>query len=445
MQPPQVQYANTRRGDIAYQVVGEGPLDLLLINPMSRTIDGLWDYPANAALLERLARLGRLIVFDRRGSGLSDPLPIDLPPTWEDWMDDVLAVLDAAGSNQVAIVAERDAAAAGLSFASSHPERVRALVLCNTSARFRLAPGYPIGESHERADRLSQQWQETWGTERMVAATRPSLANDPEYVNWVIRMQRAAYSPRRAAAEFRYLIDFDARAVMPAIQAPTLVLHRRDMPVVPVAHGQYVAEHIAGAQLELLPGSDMDVLVPGDEQPLALIEAFLSNVRPAAYTEHALATVLKMRVADSRRIAAYRGGSRWLDTLDQFAGIVRDEAARCQARSMPLGSDGYLLGFDGPARGLRFAASVRQMLREQLRIEVRMGVHVGECERRDDAIAGDAAEVAAGVFNAACAGEILATAAVTDLVGGSGIALRSIGSQQLDGIPGEWALYALDG
>lgn len=444
MQPPPVQYAKTQFGDIAYRVMGSGPPDLLLINPMSRSIETLWDFPANAALLQRLAQFCRLTVFDRRGSGISDPLPADLAPTWEDWLDDVLAVLDHVGIESAALLAERDAAAAALVFASSHPQRVRALLLCNTSARFRVARGYPCGEGYERSEQLSHAWDQTWGTEQMVATTRPTLAGDPEYVRWVTRMQRMAYSPRRAGEEFRYLINFDARAVLSSIRAPTLILHRRDFAVIPLAHAEYLAEHIVDSCLEILPGGDMDVLLPGDEQPLELIEAFLANVHPANVHpanrgERALATVLRMRAANPQQVEANLG-----ETLDRLRAIVRFELLQSQGRAMQDGSDEFLAGFDGPARALRFAAAVRRASRDQLHLEIQAGLHIGECERVGDTFSGAAVNIGAAVVQVARPGEVLVTAAAMELVAGSGIELRSIGMQRLDGVSGDWELFALE-
>lgn len=444
-QPPPIQYARTPRGDIAYQATGEGPLDVVLVNPMSRCIEALWDYPGNAALLGRLAACGRLVVFDRRGSGISDPLPADLSPTWEDWLEDLLAVLDHVGVARAVLVAERDAAAAALLFASSHPERVRALILCNTSARFRVAPGYPTGENHARSEQLSQQWEATWASERMVASTRPTLANDPEYVRWVMRMQRMSYSPRRAAAEFRYIINFDSRAVLPSIHAPTLILHRRDFGVIPLAHAQYLAANIAGARLEVLRGSDMDILLPGEDEPLELIEAFLASARPAQSGERILATVLRIRVAGSQQAAANVGDARWQQILKQVCEIVREQSVPLQGREIECRGEEFALAFDGPTRALRFAAALRQSLRDRFRLEVRAGVHLGDCERVGDALAGAALDVSAGVLEAAQPGEVLATGAVMDLVTGSGLELRRIGTpQQLVGVAGRWELYALE-
>lgn len=445
MQAPPIQYASTPRGDIAYRTLGEGPRDLLLVNPMSRTIENLWDYPANAELLERLARFCRLTVFDRRGCGISDPLPADLSPTWEDWLEDMLAVLDHLGVESAALLAERDAASAAMLFASSHPERVRALLLCNTSACFRVAPGYPCGEHHERAERLSQQWEATWGTVDMVRATRPALANDPAYVDWVTRMQRVAYSPRRAAAEFRYIINFDARSVLASIRAPTLILHRREFAVVPQAHAYYLAEHIAGSQLELLPGSDMDVLLPGDAAPLALVESFLANAGPVGGDKRALTTVLCLRVANPRQVAANLGDARWREVKGKLQLAVCAKLSSFQGRAAEVDGNGCLVSFDGPMRALRFAASIQQSLRDQLRLEIRVGVHVGECERRGDTLTGEAVDVGVAVMRAAQSGEVLVTSAASQLVAGAGVELRSIGAQKLEQVPGEWELFALEG
>jgi class 3 adenylate cyclase len=254
-----------------------------------------------------------------------------------------------------------------------------------------------------------------------------------------------AYSPRRAGAEFRYIINFDARAVLSSIRAPTLILHRREFAVIPQAHAFYLAEHIAGSRLELLPGADMDVLLPGDERPLELIESFLANVRPAESGERALVTALHMRIASSQQAAAYLGGTRWREKQDAFRAIVHAELERFQGREAGGDGAGFLVSFDGPARALRFASSVRQAVRDQLRMEIRVGLHIGECQRSGDTLAGAAVEVGAGVLQATQAGEILATAAVRDLVAGSGLELRGVGAHALDGVAGKWEVYALVG
>lgn len=442
---PPVEYVRTARGDIAYRVVGEGPANLLLVNPMSRSIETLWDYPANAAMLDKLTRGHRLIAFDRRGCGISDPLPSDVPPTWEDWLEDILIVLDHLGAHEVALLAERDAAAASLLFAGSHPDRVRALVLGNTSARFRAAPGYPCGESDERSDQLSAMWDSAWGTERMVSQTRELLVGDPDYVQWVMRMQRVSYSPRRAGTEFRYIINFDARSVLPAIHAPTLILHRRDFAVIPVAHAHYLAEHIGPAELAVLPGADMDVLVPGDDGTLDLIDRFLGGLGPVAHSARALTTVLCLGIAQSEQLAANLGHARWQDLLVRQRAIVRAELARFDGHEAARSPDGFLVSFDGPARALRFARTLRQVLRDQLRLEIHAGAHTGECTRAGDKLSGPAVEIGAAVLRAAQAGEVLATSAVRDLGAGSGIELRGLGAQILKGVPGRWELYALEG
>jgi pimeloyl-ACP methyl ester carboxylesterase len=445
MEAPATRYANTTMGDIAYQVVGDGPVDLLLVNPMSRCIDMLWDYDPSAEMLLRLARTCRLILFDRRGCGISDPLPADLPPTWEDWLDDILAVLDDVGARDVVLLAERDAASAALLFASSHPERVRALVLCNTSARYRVAPGYAIGESHERAAQLSAVWEQSWGTEKMIARTRPTLAGDPAYVRWMTRMQRSAYSPRRAGAEFRYIINFDARAVLNAVSAPTLILHRQDFDVVPVAHGRYLAERIRGARFELLPGSDMDVLLPGDDEPLEVIERFLGEAREVESDGKLLKTVVLADVPEEDKLAVNLGSVRWNEWRIRRRTILQEALRHFHGRAVVQESNDLMVSFDGPARALRFAQALRKEMREQMQIEIRIGLHTGECVRTGGRLDGKAVQIGQDVLRVAQSGEVLASVEVRDLTAGSGIEFRSIGLHQLGGDAGERELFALEG
>jgi pimeloyl-ACP methyl ester carboxylesterase len=442
--PPPIRYIRSKHGDIACRVVGEGPATLLLVNPMSRNVEMLWDYPAWAALLDRLAQGRRLVVFDRRGCGISDPLPANVPPTWEDWLEDMLIVLDELEVREAALLAERDAAAASMLFAGSHPERVRALILCNTSSRFRVAPDYPCGESDERTDRLCDMWNDTWSTEGMVSRTRELLTADPEYLRWVMRMQRVSYSPRRAGAEFRYIINFDARTVLPSIHAPTLILHRREFAVIPPAHAQYLTAHINGARLELLPGGDMDVLVPGDERALGLIDGFLTGLGPSTHSARALTTLVWLDIAQSAQLAVNLGQARWQDMLVRHRAIVRAELERFEGHEGWSSEGGFLVSFDGPARAMRFARAVRQALRDHLRLEIRASVHTGECTRVDDRLTGPAVELGSAVLQAAQAGEVLATSAVRDLGIGSGIELRNLGRQTLQGTAGSQELYALE-
>ena len=442
--PPPIRYIRSKHGDIACRVVGEGPATLLLVNPMSRNVEMLWDYPAWAALLDRLAQGRRLVVFDRRGCGISDPLPANVPPTWEDWLEDMLIVLDELEVREAALLAERDAAAASMLFAGSHPERVRALILCNTSSRFRVAPDYPCGESDERTDRLCDMWNDTWSTEGMVSRTRELLTADPEYLRWVMRMQRVSYSPRRAGAEFRYIINFDARTVLPSIHAPTLILHRREFAVIPPAHAQYLAAHINGARLELLPGGDMDVLVPGDERALGLIDGFLTGLGPSTHSARALTTLVWLDIAQSAQLAVNLGQARWQDMLVRHRAIVRAELERFEGHEGWSSEGGFLVSFDGPAHAMRFARAVRQALRDHLRLEIRASVHTGECTRVDDRLTGPAVELGSAVLQAAQAGEVLATSAVRDLGNGSGIELRNLGRQTLQGTAGSQELYALE-
>lgn len=444
MEAPVTRYVRTPLGDIAYQIAGSGPLDMLLVNPMSRSLELTWDYPANAELLARLARSYRVLQFDRRGSGISDPLPADLPPTWEDWLDDILAVLDEVGVPDVVLVAERDAAAACLLFASSHPERVRALILGNTSARFRVAPGYACGESYERAAALTAMWAEHWGTEKMIVRTRPALAGDPAYVRWMTRMQRVAYSPRRAGAEFSYIINFDARAVLNAISVPTLIMHREGFDVVPVAQGRYLAEHIRGARFELLPGSDMDVLLPGDDAPLALLEAFLAEARRSRSEGKVLTTVLLADVPDEERLALAFGNGNFNAWRAHRREIVQAALRTSPGRALMQESNDLMVSFDGPSRALRFAQVLRQRMRVEMNADVRIGLHLGEGVRKGGRLDGKAVQVGGAVLRAAQPGEVLVSEAVRRFAEGAGFEFRSIGLHQLADDAGELELFALE-
>lgn len=443
MDMPTTRYARTEFGDIAYQTLGDGPHDLLFVSPLSRCLDHMWDYPAAARTWHELAVGRRLIWFDRRGSGISDPLPADLPPSWEDWVDDIVAVLDAVGSRETAVFAERDSCAAAVMFASSHPERTSALILCNTSARFRTAPGYAYGESFARTEELCSLWETTWGTEAMVRATRPALVDDPEYVRWVTRMQRAAYSPRRAAAEFRYVVNFDVRSVLHAITVPTLILHRRELRIVPLVHGQYLADHIPHAKLEILPGADMNPLVPGDPEPVRAIDAFLASVRQTRGNARPVTTLLMAVMPETAQLTPELD-REWRGRRDAMvAAALLEFQGRAEATN--IAGAGLAASFDGPARGLRFADALRRALRAELHIEPRMGLHVGQCEREVGRLAGGAVAFCAEVMRAASAGEILVSPEACNLAQGSGIALRSAGRRTLGQDSPASEVYALDG
>jgi pimeloyl-ACP methyl ester carboxylesterase len=442
---PPTLYARTPRGDIAYQVAGDGPLNLLLVQGIGASIALLWDYQPYAAILDRLARFSRIILFDRRGSGISDPLPTAVPPTWEDWVDDIRAVLDDLGVTRASLVGERDATTAMTLFAASYPQRVDAMVLGHARARMRAAPDYPMGLSDERVEQLARFVEESWGTERFFSVFVPSLANNPEALQWLIKMNRIAYSPRRFGAEFRYLINMDVRSVLPTIRTPTLILQRSGYTLTPPDQARYLAQHLPNARLEILPGSDAMVFRPGDEQVLNLVEEFLTGARPATSDERVLATVMFTDIAQSTQMAAQLGDARWKELQTRHHEIVRQELTRFRGREVDTAGDGFLASFDGPARASRCAQAIQSELRQKLKLEIRAGLHTGECERLGDKLSGLAVHIGARIMNAARPGEVLASATVKDLVIGSGLSFRDAGVHSFKGVPGEWPLFALEG
>ena len=443
MTQPETKYANGPKGDIAYQVIGDAPLDLVCVTGFSSHVDLWWDHPSVARFYERLASFSRLILFDRRGAGASDPVPMDALPTWEEWTDDLRIVLDTVGSERAAIFAERDAGVMGMLFTATHPHRVAALVLGNTSAKYRQADDYPAGHSPERAEALIQMIRESWGTERIVSFAMPSLELDKAFARWAAKFQRAAVTPRMAATYFRYVLGLDARSVLPLIRVPTLVLHRTDYALLKLQHGRYLAEHIAGARLIEVPGRDGYFFAEAADEVLDHIEEFLTGVRRRAASDSVLATVLFTDIVGATERAAALGDRAWRDLLDRHHALVRQHLVRFRGREIDTAGDGFLVAFDGPARAIHCAAGIRDALRA-LGIEIRAGLHAGECELIGEKVGGIAVHTGARVMAEAAPGEVLVSSTVKDLVAGSGIRFVPRGVHALKGIPGEWALFAVE-
>jgi class 3 adenylate cyclase len=396
-----------------------------------------------ARFFERLASFSRLILFDRRGAGASDPVPLDALPTWEDWTDDLRVVLDTVGSERAAIFAERDAGVVGMLFAATHPHRVSALVLGNTSAKYREGADYPAGHSPEAAEALVQTIGESWGTERIVSLAMPSLEVDKAFSRWAAKFQRAAVTPRMAATYFRYVLGLDARWVLPLIRVPTLVLHRTDYALLAVQHGRYLAEHIADARLIEIPGRDGYFFAEAADEVLDHIEEFLTGVRRRAASDSVLATVLFTDMVGATERAVALGDRAWRDLLDRHHVLVRQQLARFRGREIDTTGDGFLVAFDGPTRAIHCAAGIRDAVRA-LGMETRAGLHAGECELIGDKVGGIAVHTAARVMAEAAPGEILVSSTVKDLVAGSGIRFRPRGVHALRGVPGAWALFAVE-
>jgi class 3 adenylate cyclase len=439
---PETTYARVGDDRVAYQVLGDGP-DLVLTLGAFGHVDLQWEEPATALFLRRLASFSRLILFDRRGTGASDPLPESLPPPWEAYAEEVAAVMDAAGSEQAALMATTaEAGPMALFFAATRPERTRALVLGNASARYVAADDYPIGFPPERAEAIISRVEDTWGTAEPVATAIPSRAGDERFRRWVARMQRSMASPRTAHTFLRALFEVDMRSLLPLIQAPTLVLHRRDFALLPIEHGRYLAEHIPNARLVELPGADGPLTWETPELTLDLVEEFLTGVRRAAPANRVLATVLFTDIVASTERASELGDRRWRDLLEVHDDQGRRLVEQWGGRVVKSTGDGLLATFDGPGRAIACAVALREQLGD-IDLQIRAGLHAGEVEVRGDDVGGIAVHIAARILSEAGPGEILVSRTVRDLVAGSDHTLTDRGTRRLKGVEGDWQLFAV--
>ena len=441
---PQTQYAAVGGGDIAYQVLGEGPPDLVFIGALGYHVELNWTIPDLADLFTRLASFTRLIIFDRRGTGASDGVPRAAIPTWEDLAEDTTAVLDAVGSNSAAILATVDTGPMALLFAAMHPERVRALILVGTYARFLAAEDYPIGLAPDAFEMVIGMVAAGWGTRDLLRVALPSKANDEEFLDRLAMMNRSAASPRSAAAQYEYLErSLDVRAVLPLIQAPTLVLHSRENLFIPVEIGRYIADNIDGAKFVELPGGDLSAVGDSAITLSDEVAEFLTGSRPVE-VDRVLATVLFTDIVDSTGRAASLGDRRWRSLLDAHDLVVREQLRRFHGREINTTGDGFVASFDGPARAIRCARAIGEVT-ESLGVKVRTGLHTGECDVRGDNLGGLAVHIAARIGSLAAAQEVLVSGTVKDLVVGSGIEFDDRGEHELKGVPGTWKLFAARG
>jgi class 3 adenylate cyclase/pimeloyl-ACP methyl ester carboxylesterase len=427
---------------VAYQVFGSGPLDLVFITNWVTNMDAMWDEPSVAAYMGRLGAFSRVIWYDKRGSGVSDPVPLASLPTIEQWSDDARTVMDAVGVDQVAIVGDTEGGPMAAMLAATHPERVRALVLVNSFARWRRAEDYPIGMPEETSEKLIERWEQHWGvTSEMLDLTAPSIANDPRFRSWWLRYSRLAMPRQAATTMYRWVTEIDVRSILPTIRVPTLVLHRAGNLHHRVAFGRYLADHIPDAKYVELPGADSFPFHAGDFTPLLNeVEEFLTGTRATPLPDRRLATMVFTDIVGSTRLAAERGDSAWIRLARSHDEIVREHLATYRGREIDHTGDGFVAIFDGPARAVTCAARMVDALRE-LGVTIRVGLHTGEIELVGDEIRGLAVHVAARVMAVAEKGGILVSATVKDLVLGSGIDFAERGTHRLKDVPGDWRLY----
>ncbi len=431
-------------GYVAYQVFGGGPQDLLFVTNWGTNLDAMWEEPSLAHFFHRLTRIGRVICFDKRGTGVSDPVPLASLPTLEEWMDDARVALDAAGSRQAAVIGDTEGGPMAMLLAATFPERVRALVLLNTFARWRRAPDYPIGMPDPTWQKLLLRYETYWGQDAgMLGLTAPSLVGDARSEEWFTRYQRLSMPPGAASRMYRWVTQIDVRSVLPAISAPTLVLHRRENQHYRRSFGRYLAQHIPGARLVELEGADCYPFYTGaSDAVLDQVEEFLTGARQQLPTERELATVLFTDIVGSTDLAAQLGDTRWLELRSAHNEVVRRHLAAFRGREIATTGDGFLATFDGPARAAHCAVRIRDSVRS-LGMKIRAGLHTGEIELLDGDIGGIAVHLAARIMAEARPSEVLVSGTLTDLVVGSGIGFDDRGTHELKGIPGAWHLYTV--
>jgi len=439
---PDTSYARLEGDRIGYQVFGHGPPDVVTTIGSFSHMDLVWEDPGIALYFRSLGSFSRVIRFDRRGTGVSDRLHLELLPPWESWAEELAVVLDAVGSERAAIIAQLDAGPMALMFASTRPERTSALVLVNTTARWAVADDYPIGLPGEVLDARLRRFDQLWGTEAMAASLVPSRADDEQFRRWWARFQRAVAPPGAMAARQRALAEIDARPLLPLIQAPTLILHRRNSAFVPYSHGQYLADHIAGAKLVELPGTEGTIVWETAQLGLGHIEEFLTGARHGYDPARVLATVLFTDIVGSTQQARQLGDRRWRELLNVHDELARRLVEQAGGRLVKTTGDGILATFDGPGRGIHCAIDLRNQL-SGIEVQIRAGLHVGEVELRDGDVGGMAVHIAARVMAVAQPDEILVSRTGRDLVVGSDIVLDDRGTWPLKGVEGDWQLFAV--
>ena len=434
-------YADCDGVNIAYQVHGDGPIDLVLVPGFVSQVELLWEEPQVARFLRRLTSFARLLIFDKRGQGLSDRT--GRPPTLEESMDDLGAVIEAAGFERPALFGVSEGGPMSTLYAATYPGKVSGLILFGTFARMLEAPDFSPGITDEALDRWGEVVRRDWGKAVALNVWAPSRVGDHEFERWWARLLRQGTSPSGAISLMNLYREMDVRAILPTIDVPTLVLHREGDQMVSAAQGRYLAKEIPGARYLELPGEDHLPFAGDLDAMLDEVEEFLVGSRNASESERALATILFTDIVGSTEKAAELGDRRWRALLERHDAAVRRQLSLHRGREVKTMGDGFLATFDGPARAIRCARAVQDDL-AGLGIEVRAGIHTGEVELIGDDVGGMAVNIGARIGALADAGEVLVSSTVRELVVGSGLEFEERGVEKLKGAPGEWRLFAID-
>ena len=445
--PPETMYARSGDVNIAYQVIGEAPIDLVFVMGWVSHLEYFWREPRFARFLLRLASFARLILFDKRGTGLSDRVPLNELPTLEQRMDDVRAVMEAVGSERAALCGVSEGGPMCSLFAATYPEKTLALVMIGTYAKRIRDDDYPWAPTTEQRQHFFAEMREQWGGPVGLEERAPSVSGDPEFREWWATYLRMGASPGAALALTQMNAEIDVRQVLPSIHVPTLVIHRRGDQCLKVEEGRYVAERIPTAKYVELPGADHLPFVGDQEAILDEVEEFLTGVRHTLGRDTVLATVLSTQIIDSHEHAQRLGNKRWYALLDRLRVQVRKEIEWFRGREIDMTGDRPLAIFDGPARAIRCACAITESA-SRLGVMMRAGLHTGECEMvgspSEVKVFGIAPHVGAQVANRAAAGEVLVSSTVKDLVAGSGIEFADKGVHTFADVPGDWRLFAVD-
>jgi class 3 adenylate cyclase len=438
--PPIARYAQSGDVNIAYLVSGDADLDFVWIPPWISQVEYLWAEESLGRVMDRLTTFSRVITFDRRGSGLSDPLIG--APTLEEQMDDVIAVMDAAGSERAAIAGTLEGGPMAALFAATHPDRVSHLVLYATFARVTWAPGYEWTWTAEERQANMDMAVEHWGEGFVASGVAPTLQVDPDFMEWAGRLERLAASPATIRRIFDLIGEIDVRDILPSIRVPTLVMHRREDSFIDVRHSEYIAGRIPNSNFVMLEGGDNMFSIGDSDALLGEIEEFLTGERHQAEADRMLATVLFTDICGSTERAAAMGDRSWRYMLERHDALFRRALDRHRGREVKRTGDGFLATFDGPARAIRCAADLADQV-GSIGIQIRAGLHTGELEVMDGDLGGLAVHIAARVMDQAGPSEVMVSSTVKDLVVGSGIEFEERGAHELRGVPGEWRLFSV--
>jgi pimeloyl-ACP methyl ester carboxylesterase/DNA-binding winged helix-turn-helix (wHTH) protein len=437
---PETMYARSGDLNIAYQVIGDAPLDLVFVMGWVSHLEYFWREPSFARFLLRLASFSRLILFDKRGTGLSDRVPVNELPTLEQRMDDVRAVMTAVGSERAALCGVSEGGPMCSLFAATYPEKTLALIMIGTYAKRIRDAEYPWAPTTEERQHFFEEIRAHWGGPVGLEERAPSMADDEQFRQWWATYLRMGASPGAALALTQMNAEIDVRQVLPSIRVPTLVLHRTEDQCLKVQEGRYVAERIPGARYVELPGVDHLPFVGNQDAILDEVEEFLTGVRHTIEPDRMLATVLFARIVGSQEHARRLGHERWQELINRLRAHIRKEIEWFRGREIDMVGEHPLAIFDGPARAIRCASAITEYA-SRLGVEIRTGLHTGECDIMDGRVGGIAAEIGVQVANIASAGEVLVSSTVKDLVAGSGIEFEDRGRHKLAGIPGEWHLF----